>query len=152
MSENKNTCGNCEGTGVDDDGEICGACDGRGKTHMGRLRKEFNWEEFDKLCAMWAEKSEIASFFDLSISTIDRRLREEKQETFEVYSAKLRECGNITLRRQAFKEALKDNTLLWKMMKHHLGYKDQTDVNMSVTEYVVDLEEEEDDTIHGDGC
>ena len=93
----------------------------------GRPRKEINFVEFEKLCALQATQQEIADWFAIDTDTLDRRIKEHYECKFsEIFNQK-RGRGKIALRRMQMQAAEKGNTtmLIW------LGkqYLKQTDKN-----------------------
>lgn len=89
---------------------------------MARPRKEINWEEFDKLCAIQCTQKELADWFDVSVDTIERAVKREKNCGFAEYYAQRRGKGKISLRRAQFQAAMNGNTalLIW-LGKQYLG-------------------------------
>ena len=95
---------------------------------MGRPEKEIDWEQFDKLCYLQCSLREIASFFDCSEDTIERRTEKIHGVTFAEYFDKKRGGGKIALRRKMWDLALKgDKTLLIWLSKQHLGMTDKVE-------------------------
>jgi hypothetical protein len=95
------------------------------QTTMGRPKIKINWDEFDKLCLLQCTLAEIASWFNCSEDTIERRCKEKHEMTFaDVYKIKSKP-GKISLRRLQFKAAENGNTamLIW-LGKQWLGQKD----------------------------
>ena len=118
------------------------------KKKMGRPRIEIDWSQFDKLCHMQCTLSEIASFFDCSEDTIERRVKEEFGVTFAEHYAKKAARGKISLRRKQFETAMAGNTtmLIW-LGKQHLDQKEkvqntnETTHKGEVTVTKIDIEE-----------
>ena len=95
---------------------------------MGRPRKEFNWEEFDKLCHIQCTKAEIAYWFDCSEDTVENRVKEEHGVTFSAYHKKKSQGGKMSVRRKLFQHLEKGNvTIAIWLSKQYLGMKDQPD-------------------------
>lgn len=96
------------------------------KAIEGRPRKEFNWDDFDKLCEFQCTLIEIASFFRMDESTVETRCWEEKKMSFSDYHKKASANGKASLRRKQFEEALNGNTtmLVW-LGKNALGQSDK---------------------------
>lgn len=91
---------------------------------MARPRKEIDFEQFKKLCALQCTLEEIAGFFDCSIDTIERwckrELKEGFAEAYKKYSAK----GKTSLRRYQFKLAEKNAAMAIFLGKNYLGQRD----------------------------
>lgn len=101
------------------------------KKKMGRPRKEVNWEEFDKLCAIQCTEEEIAAWYDMTIDTLNARCKEEYGQTFSEVYAQKRQKGFSSLRRNQFKRATggSDTMLIW-LGKQYLGQKDKHEVGL----------------------
>jgi len=92
---------------------------------------EINWSEFDRLCKIQCTQKEIASWFDCSISTIERKVRKEKGMGYADYYEQKREKGFISLRRKQYEVALEGNVaMLIFLGKNLLGQSDKTDMNV----------------------
>lgn len=98
------------------------------KSNAGRPKIPINWEEFDKLCAMQCTQEEIADWFDCSVDTIDRRVKEVKDCNFAEYFSKKRSVGKISLRRTQFQMAMNNVTMSIWLGKQYLGQRDRHDV------------------------
>lgn len=96
---------------------------------MGRPVIQIDWEVFDKLCALQCTQVEMASWFDCSVDTLERRCMDEQQMTFAEYYTQKAGKGKISLRRNQWKLAEKGNaTMLIWLGKQILGQKDKTDI------------------------
>lgn len=99
---------------------------------MGRPRKEINWEEFDRLCAIQCTQAEIAAWFGCTTDTIANAVKREQGTTFADYYAERRLPGLVSLRRQQFQLALGGNVpmLIW-LGKQLLGQRDRAEMEWS---------------------
>ena len=80
----------------------------------GRPRKQIDKREFEKLCGLQCTKQEIADFFDVDMTTIDRWCKREYKDTFSVVANKKASYGKISLRRTQFELAKKSaNMAIW---------------------------------------
>ena len=96
----------------------------------GRPRIEIDFDEFNKLCRLQCTLSEIASWFDCSEDTIERRVKEEYGITFAEHFALKRGKGKIALRRKQFQTAESGNvTMLIWLGKQYLGQSDKQEVS-----------------------
>lgn len=111
----------------------------------GRPRKELNWEELNKLCAIHATKKEIADWFECSEDTIDRRCQEEFGVNFAVYYDQKSVGGKMSLRRKQYEQAMSGNTtmLLW-LGKQYLGQSDKQETDLKTDKIQIVIEEEDD--------
>lgn len=98
---------------------------------MGRPRKEVNWEEFDKLCAIQCTEEEIAAWFDMTRVTLNEKCKEEHGMTFLALFRQKRQKGFSSLRRNQFKRATggSDTMLIW-LGKQYLGQKDKHELGL----------------------
>lgn len=101
----------------------------------GRPRIEFDkkqWGEFDKLCALQCTLPEIASYFDCSEDTIERRVKERFGRTFAEVFAQKRGKGKVSLRRAQYAAAIGgDKTMLVWLGKSWLDQTDKSKVEHS---------------------
>lgn len=97
-----------------------------------------DWKEFDKLCGLQCSLEEIAGWFNCSIDTIEKRVKETHGITFSEYFAQKRSGGKISLRRKQYETAMAGNpTLLIWLGKQYLNQTDKTEqvnVNKQDTE------------------
>lgn len=94
----------------------------------GRPKINVNWLEVEKLCALQCSEQEIADWFHISVDTLDRRLRQEKNCTFAVYFTEKRVAGKIALRRNLFKLSERNSTAAIFLAKNWLGMKDNLEI------------------------
>src|SRR5579872_442485 len=88
----------------------------------GRKAVNINLEELEKLCALQCTDAEIASFFSVSVRTIERR---KKQPAFAEAIERGKARGRLSLRRHLFGLAAKGNPAANIFLaKNLLGYKD----------------------------
>ena len=99
---------------------------GNGKT--GRPKKPIDWKETEKLCALQCSEQEIADWFHVSVDTIERRLREEKNQSFAEYFTLYRVKGKIALRRNLFRLSEKQGHVAIFLSKNWLGMVDKTEI------------------------
>lgn len=116
---------------------------------MGRPRKEVNWEEFDKLCAIQCTEEEIAAWFDMSRELLNQRCKEEYDMTFLALFGQKRQKGFSSLRRNQFKRATggSDTMLIW-LGKQYLGQKDKQELGLPD---LVKIKVVYDDDVRADG-
>ena len=102
--------------------------------------KEVDVGTIEKLAALSCTIEEIAGFFDVSLSTLKRRLREPKYRTAFVEG---RAKGKVALRRAQFRVASKGNTtmLVW-LGKQMLGQKDSKFNNITASDELPPSDEE----------
>jgi hypothetical protein len=92
--------------------------------NMGRPKININWEEFEKLCGIFATLEEIAAWFDCSIDTIENKVKEKYDETFSDVYKKKSSKGKISLRRTQFKMSATNATMAIWLGKQQLGQRD----------------------------
>jgi hypothetical protein len=112
---------------------------------MARPRKELNWIELDKLCAIHATRKEIADWFECSEDTIERRCQEEFGISFASYYDQKAVNGKMSLRRKQYEQAMSGNTtmLLW-LGKQYLGQSDKQE-NRESSEIKIVIDESDND-------
>ncbi len=111
---------------------------------MTRPRKEIDREGFEKLCGFMCTEEEIASFFDVSVDTLQRWCKRTYGAGFaEVYKNKTADA-KCTLRRYQMQLAEKNPTMAIFLGKQWLGQKDvnTTDANITVNPMTGLTEEE----------
>lgn len=93
---------------------------------MARPRKEIDFDQFEKLCALHCTLFEIAGWFGVSEDTIERRVSEHYGQGFaEVFQQK-RSTGRISLRRKMMEVAMSGSVpMLIFMAKNLLGFGDR---------------------------
>ena len=98
------------------------------KHNGGRPKKPIDWKEAEKLCALQCSQLEIADWFHVSVDTIERRLKEEKHQSFAEFFTLHRVQGKIALRRNLFKLSEKYPAAAIFLAKNWLGMVDKTEV------------------------
>ena|ERR1041385_1845437 len=102
------------------------------KRGVGRPKKPFNKEVFERLCSVLCTKEEIAAFFDFSLETLENKVKEEYEDNFSGAYQKFSANGKSSLRRMQFKAAQKGNVVMqiW-LGKQVLGQSDKQQVEHS---------------------
>ena len=98
---------------------------------MGRPKKLIDFKEFEKLCALHCTKEEIAAFFDMTMETLEARIKENYGKTFYEVFLEKKDIGKISLRRKQWMLADKNAAMAIFLGKNYLGQKDFTEVTMS---------------------
>lgn len=78
----------------------------------GRPRKEIDYDQLKKLCAIQCTKEEICGFFDIDEKTLTARIHEKYGEGFSEYYKRASAIGKTSLRRKQFEIAMKGNTTM----------------------------------------
>lgn len=92
----------------------------------GRPRKEIDWPEFEKLCALHCTKEEIAGWFECSPDNIDNKVLEHYGESFSAIFKVKRSKGRISLRRKMMETAMGGSVPMQIFMaKNWLGFGDR---------------------------
>ena len=93
----------------------------------GRPKIEIDFAEVDKLCQIQCTGEEIASFFEISYDTLERRCKEQFKVSFAEYIKEKSSKGKSSLRRLQWKAAMNGNvTMLMWLGKQYLGQADKT--------------------------
>jgi hypothetical protein len=99
----------------------------------GRPRKEISLTELDKLCVLQCLEVEIAGFFDMTVDTLETRVKEMTGMGFSEYFAQKRGTGKIALRRRQMQAALKgDRTMLVWLGKQYLDQAEKQETKHKV--------------------
>jgi len=93
--------------------------------HNGRPPISIDWKQFDGFCKIQCSLAEIASFFNCSEKTIERKVQEHYGVGFAEYFSKKRIGGLISLRRNLFKQSEKSAAVAIFLAKNWLGMKDE---------------------------
>lgn len=101
------------------------------KNRVGRPTKEIDWNQVNKLCEIHCTAQEVASFLDMSVDTLDRRVREVHNMKFADYFALKAANGKISLRRSLYLKAMSNGNgsvamAIW-LSKNWLGMKERSD-------------------------
>lgn len=96
------------------------------KKKMGRPPIQINWDEVKKLCKLQCTAEEIAGWMNISVDTLENKLRTEQQTTFSVFFKMHSAGGKVSLRRAQYSTAIKGNAalLIW-LGKQYLGQSDK---------------------------
>ena len=93
---------------------------------MGRPRKEFNWEKLDAVLQYGAWQIDCADILDVSMDTIERRIREKFDMTFAEYRNKRMSRTRMRLAQKQIEAALGGNiTMMIWLGKQYLGQSDK---------------------------
>jgi len=116
------------------------------KKIMGRPKKKIKWKDFVGLCKLQATEVEIASWFEVSVDTIERRCKEKYKKTFaEIYKEKSK-AGLISIRREMLKIALSGNvTMLIWLSKNYLDFSDKREETILEKSFDVKYTHEEEE-------
>jgi hypothetical protein len=90
----------------------------------GRPRKEIKQETFEKLCAMFCTKDEIAGFFECSPDTIENWCHATYDANFSAIYEQKKQGGKISLRRAQLRLAEKSAAMAIFLGKNYLGQVD----------------------------
>jgi Zn-dependent peptidase ImmA (M78 family) len=102
-----------------------------GRKKIKVLMTDEEWDQFDKLISFFCTIEEIASFFKVSIDTVERRLFDRHNAKFAEYSSKVRDLGKIKLRKKQWDIAMSGNSslLIW-LGKQYLGQSDKQETKL----------------------
>lgn len=112
--------------------------------NMGRPRKEIDWKEFDKLCALQCTEQEIADWFEMCTDTLETRIKETYGVTFSELFRQKRGKGKIALRRMQMQTAESGNpTMQIWLGKQYLGQTDKQDLSLDAGKIEINISEDE---------
>ena len=100
---------------------------------MGRPKKDIDWEQLDKLCALHCTAQECASFLGISVDTLENKLRDQFKTTFSEYFRQKSAAGKTSLRRRQFEMAQTTPSLAIWLGKQWLGQTDKQEIKQEVT-------------------
>lgn len=108
---------------------------------MARPKKEIDWGQVEKLCAIQCTQEEIAQFFECCLDTLQNRSKDEMGVSFSEFYRQKRGLGKISLRRSQWQLAVGDKfskpnvaMAIW-LGKQHLGQSDQPTDDDKVEKY-----------------
>jgi hypothetical protein len=106
------------------------------KNKGGRPRKEVNWAEFEKLCALQATEQEIADWFEMDTNTLEARIKEKYDMRFSEVFRQKRGRGKIALRRAQWQSAIDDRNITMQIFlgKNFLGQSDKVENHHMIDE------------------
>lgn len=117
-------------------GDIMAAPKGNCLNPDGRPRKEFNWDEFEQMCAWHCTQSEIASFFKVHIDTLRDAAQKHYKDDYSNIYKKYQEAGKCSLRRNQYVMSATNATMSIWLGKQYLGQKDTPQDNV-ITEEIL---------------
>ena len=94
------------------------------KVKTGRPKIDIDWGVFDSLCEIQCTQEEIAKVLVVSIRTLQRRCKEEREETFDSLYKKGSLGGQHSVRRAQFRMAHDIPVMAIWWGKQHLGQSD----------------------------
>lgn len=102
---------------------------------MAQPRVEFSWEKLDALLQFKATLKFCAEYLEVSVDTVQRRIKEEKGITFEEYAALKLQRTAVKLQQKAIEMALAGNTTMMIFaLKNLAGWADKVESIHDVTD------------------
>ena len=96
---------------------------------MARPRKEIDMEKVKRMCGIMCTAEEVASVLEISVDTLDRRLKEEFDCGYAEFFKRYSGTGKVSLRRWQFEAAKKgSNAMLIWLGKQYLGQTDKSEI------------------------
>lgn len=91
------------------------------------------WEQVEKMAAIFCTGEEIANILKISYDTLERRVKEKYGISCADYIKKHGDLGRMSLRRKQYEVAKMGNVsmLIW-LGKQYLGQTDKRDENIEV--------------------
>lgn len=89
-------------------------------------KKQIDYAQLDKLCAIQCTGEECAAFLGMDYDTLNNRLKEDGGAGFSDYYAQKSAGGKVSLRRKQYQKAVEEGnpTMLIWLGKQWLGQKD----------------------------
>ena len=99
---------------------------------MGRPKKNFDWSKLDAILQFHSPLIDAADIVGVSVKTLQRRIREEYDMTFDEYRYQKGSRTRQNLRQIQYDTAKNGNVTMqiW-LGKQWLGQSDKKDINMS---------------------
>lgn len=94
------------------------------KKKAGRPQIEIDQEQFEKLCELQCTVSEIASYFRVSVDTIERWCKRTYNKKFVEVLAEKGEIGKVSMRRNLIHLSERNAAVAIFLAKNYLGMKD----------------------------
>lgn len=98
------------------------------KHNGGRPETIINWKEFEAQCALQCTEIEIADYFNCSVNTILRKVKEHYQCCFVDIFRRKRQKGLMSLRANLFKLSGKQGNVTIFCAKNWLGMSDKMEI------------------------
>lgn len=109
------------------------------KNKGGRPRREIDWDQLEKLCAIHCTGQECASVLRVSYDALNDAIKKKGYSGFPEYFKKYSGSGKASLRRMQFKSAESGNaTMLIWLGKQYLGQRDYKYEPLGETEIPLD--------------
>ena len=99
---------------------------------MARPRKEIDKKEFEKLCALQCTLEDIAGWFEVDISTIERFCKREYKKRFADVFKQKRKKGIVSLRKSGFDLAKTNPSVHIFYAKNYLGMSDHAQQSVMI--------------------
>lgn len=113
---------------------------------MAQPKKEFNWDKLDALLQFKVPLKFVGEYLEVSIDTVQRRIKNEKGVTFEEYAALKLQRTAVKLQQKAIEMALAGNTsMMIFALKNLAGWSDKLESTTSVSDLKIEISKEEND-------
>lgn len=89
--------------------------------------KPIDWKHFEQLCHIQCLQSEISSFFQVSVDTIERRVKKQYGENYADVYKRFSDGGRSSVRRLQYRHAENNVAMCIWLGKQYLGQKDHQD-------------------------
>ena len=113
------------------------------KKKMGRPKITVDWEKFEFACSLLATKAEICGLLKINETTLQRRIKEKYNDTFEGVLKKIGGDAKVSLRRNQFNLSKTNAGMAIFLGKNYLNQRDRFDNEEDTTPETVDFEYEE---------
>jgi methylphosphotriester-DNA--protein-cysteine methyltransferase len=104
-------------------------------------RVEFSWEKLDALLQFKATLKFCAEYLEVSVDTVQRRIKEEKGITFEEYAALKLQRTAVKLQQKAIEMALGGNTVMMIFaLKNFAGWSDKIETKLDTSTIQINID------------
>jgi methylphosphotriester-DNA--protein-cysteine methyltransferase len=102
---------------------------------------EINWDKLDSLLQFKAPLKFCAEYLEVSVDTIQRRIKEEKGLTFEEYAALRLNRTAVKLQQKAIEMALGGNTVMMIFaLKNLAGWSDKLETKLDTSTIQINID------------
>lgn len=111
---------------------------------MAQPRVPFNWDKLDALLQFKVPLKFVAEYLEVSVDTVQRRIKEEKGVTFEEYAALKLQRTAVKLQQKAIEMALGGNTVMMIFALKNLAcWADKMESTISNSDLKIIISKEE---------
>lgn len=115
------------------------------KSRTGRPKKEIDFDLFERICEILPTAEEAAILFDISVDTLERRLKEHYKTGFSELLNRFGGKAKVRLRRYLFRHSLTSPAVAIFLAKNLLGMSDQPKMDIDKIDGIIFITEDSKD-------